>query len=192
MSRIGKKPIVIPSGVKVEQQGQVIKATGPKGSLDVKCHSTIQVKVDGKQIIVENADINDRFKRAMHGTTRALLNNMIRGVSKGYQKDIQIFGTGYNVKEQGGKLVLTVGYCNPVSLPIPKGVKVEIKVPATKGNEVPALFSLFSVDKHIIGQFASDIRRVRPPEPYQGKGIRYADEHITRKVGKAFASGSGG
>lgn len=192
MSRIGKKPIVIPSGVKVEQQGQVIKATGPKGSLDVKCHSSIQVKVDGGQILVDNPDTSDRFKRAMHGTTRALLNNMIRGVSKGYQKDIQIFGTGYNVKEQGGKLILTVGYCNPVSLPIPKDVKVEIKIPATKGNEVPALFSLFSVDKHSVGQFASDIRRVRPPEPYQGKGIRFADEHITRKEGKAFASGAGG
>jgi large subunit ribosomal protein L6 len=192
MSRIGKKLIVIPSGVKVEQQGQVVKATGPKGTMEVKCHSAIQVKVEGSQIHVGNSDANDRFKNAMHGTTRALLNNLMNGVSRGYQRDIQIFGTGYNVKEQGGKLILTVGYCNPVSLPIPKGIKVEIKIPATKGNEVPALFSIFSVDKHIIGQFASDIRRVRPPEPYQGKGIRYADEHITRKEGKAFASGAGG
>ena len=89
-------------------------------------------------------------------------------------------------------MILTVGYCNPAELPIPKGVKVEIKIPATKGNEVPALFSVSSPDKHECGQFAADIRRVRPPEPYQGKGIRFADEHVIRKEGKAFASGSGG
>jgi large subunit ribosomal protein L6 len=152
----------------------------------------ITVKVEGSQIHVDNPDMNDRFKKAMHGTTRALLNNMILGVSAGYQRDIQIFGTGYNVKEQGGKLILTVGYCNPVALPIPKGIKVDIKIPATKGNEVPAVFSVSSADKQIVGQFATDIRRVRPPEPYQGKGIRFADEHIVRKEGKAFASGSGG
>jgi large subunit ribosomal protein L6 len=192
MSRIGKKPIVIPSGVKVEQKGQVVKVTGPKGTLEMNCNTAVTVKVDGSQILVDNPDMNDRFKKAMHGTTRALLNNMIVGVTAGYQQDIQIFGTGYNVKELAGKLVLTVGYCNPVSLPIPKGVKVEIKIPATKGNEVPALFSVLSMDKHDCGQFAADVRRVRPPEPYQGKGIRFADEHITRKEGKAFASGSGG
>jgi len=191
MSRIGKKPIVIPSGVKVEQQGQAVKATGPKGTLEMKCHPAITVKVDGGRIVVDNAEPNDRIKRAMHGTTRALLNNMILGVSQGFQREMRIFGTGYNVKEQGGKLILTVGYCDSVSLPIPKGVKVEIKNPATKGNEVPAVFSISSADKHILGQFAANIRRVRPPEPYQGKGIRYADEHVVRKEGKAFASGSG-
>jgi large subunit ribosomal protein L6 len=192
MSRIGKKPIVIPSGVKVEQQGYAVKMTGPNGTLEMKCNSAVTVKVEGQQILVDNPDMNDRFKKAMHGTTRALLNNMIIGVTTGYKQDIQIFGTGYNVKEQGGKLILTVGYCNPAELTVPKGVKVEIKTPATKGNEVPALFSVSSPDKHKCGQFAADIRRVRPPEPYQGKGIRFADEHITRKEGKAFASGSGG
>jgi large subunit ribosomal protein L6 len=189
MSRIGKKPIVIPSGVKVELQGGIVKASGPKGTLEMKCYPGIAVKVEGSQISVDNAAPEDRAKNAMHGTTRALLNNMVLGVSKGFQQDIQIFGTGYNVKEQGGKLVLTVGYCNPVTLPIPKVVKVEIKIPATKGNEVPALFSLTSADKHMLGQFAADVRRVRPPEPYQGKGIRFADEHVVRKEGKALASG---
>jgi large subunit ribosomal protein L6 len=189
MSRIGKKPIVIPSGVKVELQGGVIKASGPKGTLEMKCHPGITVKVEGSQISVDNPAPEDRAKNAMHGTTRALLNNLVLGVSKGFQQDIQIFGTGYNVKEQGGKLVLTVGYCNPVTLPIPKAVKVEIKIPATKGNEVPALFSLTSADKHMLGQFAANVRRVRPPEPYQGKGIRFADEHVVRKEGKALASG---
>jgi large subunit ribosomal protein L6 len=190
MSRIGKKPIVIPSGVKVELQGQVFKATGPQGTLEMKCHPAIEVKVEGSQILVNNSAPNDRMKNAMHGTTRALLSNLILGVSKGYQQGMQIFGTGYNIKEQGGKLIITVGFCNPAELPIPKGVKVEIKIPATKGNEVPAVFSLHSADKHLLGQFAANIRRVRPPEPYQGKGIRYADEHVVRKEGKAFATGS--
>jgi large subunit ribosomal protein L6 len=189
MSRIGKKPIVIPSGVKVELQDGIVKASGPKGALEMKCDSAIMVKVEGDLICVDNSAPEDRAKKAMHGTTRALLNNMILGVSKGFQRDMQIFGTGYNVKEQSGKLVLTVGYCNPVTLPIPKAVKVEIKIPATKGNEVPAFFSLISIDKHMLGQFAANIRRVRPPEPYQGKGIRYADEHVVRKEGKALASG---
>jgi large subunit ribosomal protein L6 len=189
MSRIGKKPIVVPSGVKVDVQGGLVKVTGPKGTLEFKCDPAIAVKVESGQVCVDNSAPEDRTKRAMHGTTRALLNNMVLGVSKGFQQDMQIFGTGYNVKEQGGKLVLAVGYCNPVSVPIPKAVKVEIKIPATKGNEVPALFSLTSADKHMLGQFAVNIRRVRPPEPYQGKGIRYADEHIVRKEGKALASG---
>ena len=127
--------------------------------------------------------------RAMHGTMRALINNLVSGVSKGFEKKMQIFGTGYNIKEQGGKLVLQVGYCHPVELAVPKSVKVDIKTPATRGNDVPALFSLSGPDKQELGQFAANIRKVRPPEPYKGKGIRYADEHVRRKVGKAFTSG---
>nr|MBP8305001.1 50S ribosomal protein L6 [Phycisphaerae bacterium] len=133
----------------------------------------------------------DRLARQMHGTTRALIANMVRGVAEGYSRKMEIYGTGFNVKEQGGKLVLTVGYCKPVEVPVPKAVKVQIEVPATKGNDVPAKFSIHCMDRCVLGEFAAAIRRVRPPEPYQGKGIRYADEHIKKKVGKAFASGSG-
>ena len=120
---------------------------------------------------------------------RALVNNLVTGVSKGFEKKMQIFGTGYNLKEQNGKLVLQVGYCHAVELAVPKNVKVDIKTPATRGNDVPALFTLLSIDKHELGQFAANVRKVRPPEPYKGKGIRYADEVVKRKVGKAFASG---
>lgn len=188
MSRIGKKPIAIPGGVKVEQTGRNVKMTGPKGTLEMKCHPEIEVKVDGNAIIVDNADFSDRSKRALHGTMRALLNNMVVGVSEGFEKKMQIFGTGYNLKEQGGNLVLNVGFCHPIELPIPKSVKVEIKTPATRGNDVPALFTLSGPDKQELGQFAAVVRKVRPPEPYQGKGIRYADEHVNRKEGKAFGA----
>ncbi len=192
MSRIGKKPIEIPQGVKVEQKGTTVKATGPLGTLQVDCHPVINVKVDtgANRIVVSNPDIIDREKRALHGTTRALLNNLVLGVSKGFERRMQIFGTGYNVKEQDGKLVLQVGYCHPVEMKIPQGVKVDIKVPATRGNDVPASFVLTGPDKQQLGQFAANVRKVRPPEPYKGKGIRYADEVVRRKVGKAFASGA--
>jgi len=191
MSRIGKKPIAIPASVKVEQKGRSIKVTGPKGTLELDCHPAIDVKVDdaSKQVLVDNPDAGSKQKRALHGTVRALINNMVTGVSKGFERKMQIFGTGYNIKEQSGKLVLQVGYCHPVELAIPKGVAVDIKTPATRGNDVPALFSLSGADKQQLGQFAAIIRKVRPPEPYKGKGIRYADELVRRKVGKAFASG---
>jgi large subunit ribosomal protein L6 len=114
---------------------------------------------------------------------------MVTGVSKGFEKKLQIYGTGYNVKEQAGKLVFQVGFSHAVERVIPEGVKVTIEVGATRGNDVPAKFTLSGTDKCLVGQFASDIRRIRPPEPYKGKGIRYADEHVRRKVGKAFTSG---
>ena len=191
MSRIGKKPIAVPVGVKVEQAGSSVKVSGPKGALQMDCHPGIDVKVDegSKQVLVSNPDESSRQLKALHGTMRSLLNNMVEGVSKGFEKKMQIFGTGYNLKEQGGKLVFQIGFCHPVEMPIPKNVSVDIKTPATRGNDVPALFTISSPDKHRLGQFAADIRKIRPPEPYKGKGIRYADEIVKRKVGKAFASG---
>lgn len=192
MSRIGKKAINIPSGVKVEFAGQTVKISGPKGSLELKRHPNITVKLDesGKKILVDNAAPEGRLEKAMFGTTRALLNNMVIGVSKGYEKKMEIYGTGYNVKEQGGKLILTVGYANPAQVAIPKSVKVVIEVPATKGNDTPAKFTLTGYNKQELGQFAAEVRKIKPPEPYQGKGIRYGDEFVRRKAGKAFASGA--
>jgi large subunit ribosomal protein L6 len=190
MSRIGKKLIVLPQGVSAQQSGDILKVTGKLGSLEMRCHPLVQIKIDGSNVSVENPTPEDRAAKQMHGTTRALIANMVAGVSEGYTRKMEIYGTGFNVKEQGGKLTLTVGFCNPVELSVPKGVKVQIEVAATKGNEVPAKFNVSSMDKCVLGQFAAMIRRVRPPEPYQGKGVRYADEHIKRKVGKAFASGS--
>jgi large subunit ribosomal protein L6 len=192
MSRIGKKAVNIPSGVKVEFAGQIVKVSGPKGSLQLQKHPNITVKLDesGKNIVVGNNAPEGRLEKAMFGTTRALLNNMVIGVSKGYEKKMEIYGTGYNVKEQGGKLVLTVGYANPAQVAIPKSVKVVIEIPATKGNDTPAKFTLTGYNKQELGQFAAVVRKVKPPEPYQGKGIRYADEYVRRKAGKAFASGA--
>jgi len=189
MSRIGKKPVVIPKGVEVHLKGSKVEVKGPLGTLNVERIAGIDVKVEDGQIVVDNPKPESRQARAMHGTMRSLINNLVDGVSKGFEKKMQIFGTGYNVKDQGGKLVLQVGYCHPVELPIPKSVKVDIKTPATRGNDVPALFSLSGPDKQELGQFAANVRKVRPPEPYKGKGIRYADEHVRRKVGKAFTSG---
>lgn len=192
MSRIGKLPIEIPSGVKVEQKGQTIKISGPNGNLEMECHRRITVKIDtaGGVINVENDRPDLRENKQLHGTMRALLSNMVVGVSKGFEKKMQIFGTGYNLKEQGGKLVLQIGYCHPIEMAIPKGLKVQITTPATRGNDTPAVFSLLCADKSVLGQFAAEVRAARPPEPYKGKGIRYADEKVRRKVGKAFATGA--
>ena len=192
MSRIGKQIIEIPKGVKVEQKGQNIKVTGPLGNLQLDCHPLIKVKIgaSAETISVKNGNDQDREAKQLHGTMRALIANMVTGVSKGFERKMEIFGTGYNVKEQGGKLVLQIGFCHPVEVAIPKGIKVTIEAAATRGNDIPAKFTITGIDKCVLGQFAADVRKVRPPEPYKGKGIRYADEHVRRKVGKAFASGS--
>ena len=192
MSRIGKKPIAIPGSVKVELKGRHVKTTGPLGTLELDVHPLIKIKVDesAKEVNVINDKPDNRQNKQLHGTMRALIANMIEGVSKGFEKKMQIFGTGFNVNEQGGKLVLQVGFCHSVELKIPKSVKVNIEVKATRGNDVPAAFTLSGADKCELGQFAADIRKVKPPEPYKGKGIRYADEHVRRKVGKAFATGA--
>ena len=191
MSRIGNKPIEIPAGVKVEKKGASMNVSGPLGKLQIDCSPLVKVNIEDSQnmILVINETPMNRQAKQMHGTMRALIANMIAGVSKGFERKLEIYGTGYSIKEQGKKIVLQVGYCHPVELVIPESVKVNIDVAATRGNDVPAKFTLSSIDKAELGQFAAEIRMVRPPEPYQGKGIRYADEHIYRKVGKAFASG---
>jgi len=192
MSRIGKKPVIIPQGVKVEQQGHSIKVSGPLGSIQMDYHPRIKVKVNDSEgkIVVENEHPQNRQDKQLHGTTRALIANMVTGVSKGFEEKMEIYGTGYNIKEQGGKLIFQVGYAHQVERPIPKGVKVSIEVAATRGDDVPAKFTLSGTDKAVLGHFAADIRKIRPPEPYKGKGIRYAGEHIRRKVGKAFTAGT--
>jgi len=192
MSRIGKKPIIIPQGVKVERDGESIKVSGSLGSLEMNCHPRIEVKIDSSagKILVENEHPENRQDKQLHGTMRALIANMVTGVSKGFERKMEAYGTGYSVKEQGGKLIFQVGFCHPVERIIPKGINVNIETSATRGNEVPARFTLSGTDKCLLGQFAADIRKIRPPEPYKGKGIRYADEHVKRKVGKAFASGT--
>jgi large subunit ribosomal protein L6 len=190
MSRIGKKPVKVPAGVKVELKGNQVSISGSNATLTLDIRPEVQVNYDeaAKEITVTRTG-DQRLERALHGTTRALLQNMIEGVTKGYSKRLNIFGTGYGVEQKGQDLLISVGFAKPASLPIPAGVTVEIKTPNTRGNDVPADFTVTGADKWAVGQFAASIRQVRPPEPYLGKGIRYADEVIKRKVGKAFASG---
>ena len=192
MSRIGKKPVIIPKGVTVEQKSQSIKVLGSLGQLQMDCHPSIKIKIDDSEgkILVENKHPQNRQSRQLHGTMRALIANMVTGVSKGFERRMEIYGTGFSVREKDGKLVFHIGFSHPVERVIPKGIKVNIDVGATRGDEVPARFMLSGIDKKLLGQFASDIRKIRPPEPYKGKGIRYADEHVQRKVGKAFTSGA--
>ena len=192
MSRIGKKPIIIPNGVKVEQNGASIKVTGPLGSLQMSCHPPISVRFDSSEgkILVENEHPQLRRNKQLHGTMRALIANMVTGVSRGFEKKMEVYGTGYSVREKAGKLFFQVGLSHLVERKIPEALKVKIETSATRGNEVPARFTLSGTDKCLLGQFAADIRNISPPEPYKGKGIRYADEHVRHKVGKALTSGT--
>jgi len=192
MSRIGKKPIILPEKVMAEQQGLSIAVSGPLGSLQMDCHPQIKVEIDNQQrkILVKNESPQNRLNKQLHGTMWALIANMVAGVSSGFEKKMAIYGTGYSVKEQGGKLIFQVGFSRPVERVIPKGIKVSIDVGTTRGDDVPATFKLSAIDKCLLGQFTADIRKIRPPEPYRGKGIRYAGEHVRRKVGKAFTSGA--
>ena len=192
MSRIGKKPVIIPEGVKVEQKGLCIKVAGCLGSLQMNCQPPIRIRIDASagQILIENEHPQNRRAKQLHGTMRALIANMVAGVSKGFQKEMEIYGTGYGLKEQNGKLVFQVGFCHPVEVVIPEGIKVNIKTATARGDEAGAKFMLSAIDKSLLGQFAADIRKIRPPEPYKGKGIRYADEYVRRKASKAFTSGA--
>lgn len=192
MSRIGKKPITLPSGVKIEVRGAAVTVTGPKGTLSWSHAPGVKVAAEAGKPVSVTREGDSRPVRALHGTTRALIQNMILGVSEGYEHKLEIYGTGYGCAVSDKTLNLTVGYSHPVKLPIPQGVKVNIEVAQTKGNETPAKLSVQGIDKQAVGQFARSIKDARPPEPYQGKGVRYAGEQIKRKAGKAFAGAGGG
>lgn len=178
MSRIGKMPVEIPPGVTVEIQGSTVTVKGPKGELTRTFHPDMEiVREDGRVLVRRPTD--QRFHRALHGLTRALINNMVEGVSKGFKKELLIEGVGYRAELRGSKLVLHVGYSHPVEMEIPEGITVTVEARGGKA------LTIEGIDKELVGEFAARVRRVRPPEPYKGKGIRYADEHIRRKAGKA-------
>ncbi len=193
MSRIGKQPVPLPSGVKVQLDGANINIAGPKGSLSWSHPEGVSVSHDAKgHVITVTRASDDPQARAFHGMTRALINNMVVGVTAGYAIKMEIYGTGYGCKEAGQALELNVGYSHTVKLAIPAGVKVDIEVPATRGDDTPAKLTVSGIDKQAVGQFARSIKDVRKPEPYKGKGVRYAGEQIRRKAGKAFAGAGGG
>ena len=178
MSRIGKKAIALPSGVKVEQKGRAFKITGPKGTLELDTHPEIDVKVEDNQIVVSNSEEASSRKRALHGTARALLNNMVVGVSAGFEKVLEINGVGYRAEMKGKSLIVHVGYSHPVNVEVPEGISFEV---GPRGLTIVVR----GHDKAQVGQVTADIRKIRPPEPYKGKGIKYKDERIRRKAGKA-------
>lgn len=178
MSRIGKQPIALPSGVKVEIQGTHIKVTGSKGALERDIRPEIDVKQDGDRLIVTPRGTSKKVQ-AFWGMTRSLLNNMVVGVDKGFQKKLVVEGVGYRAKVERSILTLNVGYSNPVDFQLPDGIAADVD----KNNVI----TLDGIDKELLGLTAARIRQIRKPEPYKGKGIRYVDEYIARKVGKAGA-----
>jgi large subunit ribosomal protein L6 len=177
MSRIGKQPVQVPASVTVAIQDGEISVKGPQGQLSMKiARDMIVVMNDANQIIVETPAQLTKARNALSGTTRALIANMVKGVTKGFERKLMLVGVGYRAQPQGQKLKLTVGFSHPVEHPIPAGVKVEVPTPTE--------IILKSADKHLIGQLAADIRSYRPPEAYKGKGIRYAEEKIILKEAK--------
>ncbi|MBI3324955.1 MAG: 50S ribosomal protein L6 [Candidatus Omnitrophica bacterium] len=182
MSRIGSSPIAIKTAVKVAQEGATIRVEGPKGKLSLMLPSELSVSVgDGKLAVARSRDLKP--VKALHGLYRALLANMVRGVSEGFSKELEVVGVGYRAQTQGKQLELQVGFSHPVKLPIPEGLTIE--------TPKPTIIIVKGIDKQLVGQMAATIRRVAPPEPYKGKGIKYAGEVIRRKAGKAATGAKG-
>ena len=177
MSRIGKSPIPVPSGVDVAISGTHISVKGPKGTLERDIPGVITVRQDGENLVVERPD-DERENRAMHGLVRSLINNMVLGVTQGFRKELEIVGVGYRATAKGpGAMELALGFSHPVSITAPDGISFEVPAP----NRIVVT----GIDKEAVGQVAADIRAWRKPEPYKGKGVRYAGEYVQRKAGKA-------
>lgn len=176
MSRIGKNPVPIASGVDVKVAGQDVTVKGPLGTLERTFHERVSIVVEDGEARVLRQD-EDRQTRALHGLSRALLANMVEGVSTGFRKELSIIGVGYRASLKGKDIELLVGFSHPVSVLAPDGITFEVP------DQTRIIVS--GIDKELVGQVAADIRKVRPPEPYKGKGIRYVDEHVRRKAGKA-------
>jgi large subunit ribosomal protein L6 len=175
MSRIGNKPIALPSGVEVTIDGSFVTVKGPKGTLANTFNADLTIKQTEQGLEVERPSDSKEHK-TIHGTTRALINNMVVGVSEGYKKELTMIGVGYRAALQGNKLVISAGYSHPVEKVVPDGLQVELPK-----NTV---IQISGIDKQLVGEFAANVRKVRPPEPYLGKGIRYTDEQVRRKEGK--------
>jgi len=176
MSRIGELPVEIPQGVQVAVEGNNVSVKGPRGSISNEVHPDMIVRADDKRVIVERPG-NDRLHRSLHGLTRSLIQNMVDGVTKGFEKTLVISGVGYRASKQGRKLVLSVGYSHPVEIEPKEGIEIDVPEPTR--------IVVRGVDKQLVGEVAAGIRAVRQAEPFLGKGIRYEDERVRRKPGKA-------
>ncbi|MDK6233677.1 50S ribosomal protein L6 [Aerococcus sp. UMB10185] len=175
MSRVGNKPVTIPSNVTIDVQDHTLTVKGPKGELTRTFDPQITINVEENEITFERPN-NQKNVRALHGTTRALVNNMVQGVSEGFKKTLLLQGVGYRAQAQGNKLTLSVGLSHPAEFDIPEGIEVDLP----SNTEI----NISGADKDLVGQFAANVREIRRPEPYKGKGVRYSDEHIIRKEGK--------
>lgn len=178
MSRIGRMPIAIPAGVTVEVNGNVVKAKGPKGELTKAMHPDMIIEVEGSEVLVKRPS-EDKMHKSLHGLTRTLVNNMVVGVSEGYKKELDVVGVGYRVAMDGKKLVMNIGFSHQVTVEPIDGITIE--------SPAPNKIIISGLDKQMVGQFAADVRKKRPPEPYKGKGIRYTGEVVRRKEGKTGA-----
>ncbi len=177
MSRVGRMPVTLPKGVSVNIEGQKVSVKGPKGELTHEVRPEISVKLEGSQLIVSRST-DERAHRAYHGLTRALLANMVKGVSEGFRKVMEVEGVGYRAAMQGQSLVLQLGYSHPIEVLPPPGVSFSVE----KGEKV---FAIEGINKELVGEIAAKIRSFRKPEPYKGKGVLYQGEHVRRKAGKA-------
>ena len=176
MSRIGKIPVPVPAAVDVSLEGDIVTVKGPKGTMTHRIPSPIEVShTDGTLVVTRPND--ERASRSLHGLTRTLLANLVTGVTDGYEKKLEIVGTGYRVVAKGSDLEFALGFSHPVSVTAPEGITFTV--------EAPTKFSVSGIDKQQVGEVAANIRKLRKPEPYKGKGVRYAGEHVRRKVGKA-------
>ena len=178
MSRIGNRVIIIPEGVTVETVDNIVKVSGPKGKMEMELKSPITVEINGNEITLKK-NKETKIANILHGTMNANLNNIIKGCKEGFKKELEIIGVGYKFAVQGNNLVINAGYSHPVKMVIPTGIKVE----AVSNTEI----NISGCDKILVGEFAANVRKVRSPEPYKGKGIRYKDEHVRRKEGKKAA-----
>ncbi len=177
MSRIGRMPVVIPQGVKVEVENNAVRVKGPKGELQREFPGDVSIELNDGEVVVSR-DSDEGAVRALHGMTRALINNMVVGVSTGFSKTLQIEGVGYRAEQKGKDLVLALGFSHPVQIPPPDGIEFTV-------DERAKTVTVSGADKEQVGQVTADIRKLRPPEPYKGKGLRYQGEHVRRKAGKA-------
>ena len=180
MSRIGRQPIAVPAGVDVKIDGSTVTVKGPKGTLTRTVHSNMSVAMDNGEIKVTRPD-ESNLNKSLHGLSRTLIHNMIIGVTEGYSKELEVNGVGYRAAKQGKDLVLNIGFSHQVIMPEIDGISIEVPNP----NKIV----ISGPDKQMVGQFAAEVREKRPPEPYKGKGIKYVDEHVRRKEGKAGKGG---
>ncbi|MCM8783033.1 MAG: 50S ribosomal protein L6 [Candidatus Omnitrophica bacterium] len=179
MSRVGRKPIVIPKEVKVVLKDDVISVEGPKGLLNYKIPSGIFIELKDSELLVKRYR-DDRLSRGLHGLVRTLIFNMIKGVTEGYTKELEIVGMGFRAELKNNELILYVGFSHPVNFPVPEGIKIEVPKPTH--------IRITGIDKQKVGEVAARIRQIYPPEPYKGKGIRYLGEIVRKKIGKAAAT----